>query len=393
MKIAIAIDSFKGSLSSIEAGNAVKEGIQKADPTADVSVYPLADGGEGTVTSLTQGLGGQLHTITVSGPLSDPVEAIYGITSDAATGELIAIMEMSQAAGITLIPPAKRNPLETTSFGVGEMIRDAIEKGCRKFVIGIGGSATNDGGVGMLQALGYDFLESPDEPIDFGAFGLSRLNHISAEHVIPELKDCKFYIACDVQNPLCGPNGASAVFGPQKGANPDMVRAMDLWLSNYANLTKQFCIANGALGNPTTLADASFPGTGAAGGMGFAFLTYTNATLQSGVELIMEQTHFADHLTDVDLVITGEGCLDGQTAMGKAPIGVAKLAKEHGIPVIAFSGIVKPEAKRCNSHGIDAFFPILRNICTSEEAMDARNAAQNLADTAEQVYRALNLFQ
>ena len=373
MKAVVAIDSLKGSLSSMEAGNAIAEGIYRADAEAKVEVRPLADGGEGTVDALVQGMNGSLRKVRVTGPLGDKVDAAYGIIEEAK----MAVIEMSAAAGITLVPDEKKNPLFTTTYGVGEMIRDAIEKGCRKFVVGIGGSATNDGGIGMLQALGYDFLNSKGNAVPYGAKGLEDLAEIRKEHVLPELAQCEFKVACDVTNPLCGPLGASAVYGPQKGATPEMVREMDQWLADYAKLAA----------NCSERADAEHPGTGAAGGLGFAFLTFTNAVLESGIKIVLEETKLEQYIQDADIVITGEGRLDGQTAMGKAPVGVAKLAGKYKIPVLAFAGSVTKDARKCNEEGIHAFFPILRGIITLEDAMDAENARRNLMETVEQVFR------
>lgn len=373
MKAVVAIDSLKGSLSSMEAGNAIAEGIYRADAEAKVEVRPLADGGEGTVDALVQGMNGSLRKVRVTGPLGDKVDAAYGIIEEAK----MAVIEMSAAAGITLVPDEKKNPLFTTTYGVGEMIWDAIEKGCRKFVVGIGGSATNDGGIGMLQALGYDFLNSKGNAVPYGAKGLEDLAEIRKEHVLPELAQCEFKVACDVTNPLCGPLGASAVYGLQKGATPEMVREMDQWLADYAKLAA----------NCSERADAEHPGTGAAGGLGFAFLTFTNAVLESGIKIVLEETKLEQYIQDADIVITGEGRLDGQTAMGKAPVGVAKLAGKYKIPVLAFAGSVTKDARKCNEEGIHAFFPILRGITTLEDAMDAENARRNLMETVEQVFR------
>lgn len=373
MKAVVAIDSLKGSLSSMEAGNAIAEGIYRADAEANVEVRPLADGGEGTVDALVQGMNGSLRKVRVTGPLGDKVDAAYGIIEEAK----MAVIEMSAAAGITLVPDEKKNPLFTTTYGVGEMIRDAIEKGCRKFVVGIGGSATNDGGIGMLQALGYDFLNSKGNAVPYGAKGLEDLAEIRKEHVLPELAQCEFKVAYDVTNPLCGPLGASAVYGPQKGATPEMVREMDQWLADYAKLAA----------NCSERADAEHPGTGAAGGLGFAFLTFTNAVLESGIKIVLGETKLEQYIQDADIVITGEGRLDGQTAMGKAPVGVAKLAGKYKIPVLAFAGSVTKDARKCNEEGIHAFFPILRGITTLEDAMDAENARRNLMETVEQVFR------
>ena len=373
MNIVIAIDSFKGSLSSMEAGEAIGEGIRRVNPEESITICPLADGGEGTVEALVHGMKGTLLSIQVTGPLGKPVTCAYGIIEHTKT----AIIEMSGAAGITLVPETEKNPLHTTTYGVGEVIKDAISRGCRRFIIGIGGSATNDGGTGMLQALGYEFLDSKGNEIPFGAIGLSTLETITDTNVISELKECTFYVACDVTNPLCGELGCSAIYGPQKGATPEMIADMDQWLEQYAALSKK----------SYREADANHPGTGAAGGMGFAFLTYTNAVLESGIKIVLEETKLEDKIKDADLVITGEGRLDGQTAMGKAPIGVAKLAKQYGKTVIAFAGSVTRDARECNQYGIDAYFPILRTITTLEDAMNSENAKRNLSDTAEQVFR------
>lgn len=377
MKAVIAIDSLKGSLSSMEAGRAVAEGIYRVDSRAEVTVRPLADGGEGTVEALVGGMNGKKHEVRVTGPLGAPVNCEYGIIEDTKT----AVIEMSGAAGITLVPMEKRNPLYTTTYGVGEVIKDAVSKGCRRFIIGIGGSATNDGGVGMLQALGFGFLDGHGNQIAFGAKGLESLVKITDAHVIPELSECEFRIACDVTNILCGESGCSAVYGPQKGATPSMVTQMDQWLSDYASLAKE----------KYPKADPLHTGCGAAGGLGFAFLTFMNAVLESGIKIILEETRLEQYMENADIVVTGEGRMDGQTAMGKAPVGVARLAGKHRIPVIAFAGSVTKEAAECNKNGIDAFFPILRNIVTLEEAMRPENAIANLADTAEQVFRLMNI--
>lgn len=378
MKVVIAIDSFKGSMSSLEAGESAAEGILRVDPQAEVIVRPLADGGEGTVESLTIGCGGTLQQIQVTGPLGKPVNCTYGIVEETQT----AIIEMAGAAGITLVCEKERNPMYTTTYGVGEVILDAVEKGCRHFLIGIGGSATNDGGIGMLQALGFGMLSAKGVPVRAGAQGLSELAQITTEQVHPLLKECSFRIACDVNNPLCGDQGCSAIFGPQKGATPDMILQMDQWLDAYAVL------AGKTLGN----ADPNYPGAGAAGGMGFAFLTFLNSTLESGIQIILEETKLRDYIKDADLVITGEGCLDGQTVMGKAPIGVAKIAKEYEKKVFAFAGCVKKDAIACNAEGIDAFFPILRGVVSLEDAMNTEHARANLSDTVEQVFRVVKAF-
>lgn len=375
MKVVVAIDSFKGSLTSLQAGNAVRDAIARLDKNSIVLVSPLADGGEGTVEALAEGGNAEILEVTVKGPLLNPVVAKYCILTDTNT----AVIEMASASGITLISPEERNPLQTTTFGVGELIKDAIERGCRRFIVGIGGSATNDGGTGMLTALGYEFLDKNNTPIVLGARGLKDLYTIKSDKVIPQLKECSFSIACDVTNPLCGENGCSAVFGPQKGATPEMVFDMDRWLNNYAEIAKSV----------SAKADKNYAGAGAAGGLGFAFLSFTNATLKSGIEIILEEIDIENNIKTADIVVTGEGRLDSQTVMGKAPSGVAKLAKKYGKKVIAFSGCVTDDAEICNEHGIDAFFPILRSITTLEEALKTDNAYKNLNATAYQVFRLL----
>lgn len=376
MNVVVAIDSFKGSLSSAEAGNAVKNGILRCCPDAEVKICPLADGGEGTVEALVTGMGGIFCRKKVVGPLGSEVEARYGIVRDNT-----AVIEMAEAAGLPLLKEEERNPLNTTTYGVGELIKDGIEKGCRRFFIGIGGSATNDGGVGMLQALGFDFLDEKGQQIPFGARGLEMLSEIATEHMIPELKACEFHIACDVTNPLCGENGCSAVFGPQKGADEEMILKMDHWLAQYA------AIASRKFEN----ADALKPGTGAAGGCGFAFSAFLNGVLEPGIKVVLEMTGTERYVKEADVVVTGEGRLDGQTVMGKAPAGVAALAKKYGKPVIAFAGSVTKDARKCNQYGIDAYFPILREISSLEDAMEKERAGKNMEDTVEQVFRLLSV--
>ena len=370
MKIVFAIDSFKGSLGSMEAGRAAAEGAKRAIAGAECVVRPLADGGEGTVEALAEGMGGELRRVTVTGPVGKPTVAVYGVAGET------AIMEMAQASGITLVSGSERNPLVTTTFGVGEMIADAMAQGCRRFIVGIGGSATNDGGAGMLQALGFRLLDASGSELKRGGGALSNLARIERGPMCEKLRGCEFRIACDVSNPLCGQNGASAVFGPQKGAAPEMVAELDAALAHFAEVSG---------------GDALFPGSGAAGGLGFAFRTFLGAELKSGIDIVIEETGLEGHVKDADVVVTGEGRLDAQTAMGKAPCGVARLAKRHGRKVIAFSGCVTPDAGILNERGIDAFFPILREVTTLERALDKNYAAANLAATSEQVFRCFRL--
>ena len=372
MKVVIAIDSLKGSLTSMEAGRAIKEGILNILPETEVPVKPLADGGEGTTEALVEGLGGEMVYVDVHGPLETPVRAGYGLIKETGT----AIMEMASAAGIILVGKDKR-PLDATTYGVGEMIRDAVQRGCRSFIIGIGGSATNDGGIGMLTALGYEFLDAEGRPSGIGGGALKRVASVRTDKVLPELKECRFKIACDVTNPLCGINGATYIYGPQKGVTENMQEELDADMAGYAAVTKA-CIG-------TDFAETE--GAGAAGGLGFAFLSYLNANLQPGIELVLDAVDMEKSMEGADLVFTGEGRLDYQTAMGKAPVGIAKLAKKHGAKVIALAGAVIEGAEKCNENGIDAFFPILRRIVTLDEAMDPETAKQNMVKTAEQVIR------
>ncbi len=378
MKVTIAIDSFKGSLTSLEAGRAAADGILRVFPDSEISIYPVADGGEGTVDALTKGLGGHFEHIHVTGPNLKKTEAVYGITPDGT-----AIMEISQAAGITLVNGEERNPLYTTTYGVGEMISDAMEKGCRSFIIGIGGSATNDGGAGMLSALGFDILDCDGKPIKLGAEGLKDVAFVSGVNANKTLSECKFSIACDVKNPLCGPSGCSEVYGPQKGADESMIADMDMWLENFCEISKKEF--------PSADKDAS--GAGAAGGLGFAFMTFLGGTLTNGIELILKEIGIEESISDSDLVITGEGRLDSQTVMGKTPAGVASIAGKYKVPIIAFSGCVTPDAGVVNENGIDAFFPIVRTPCTLDEAMDSKNAYANMSDTAEQALRIIKIYR
>ncbi len=373
MKVVVAINAFKGSLSSMRAGKAVKEAISKADPEAEVIVKPLADGGDGTVDAFAETKNSETVELTVRGPLSSPIKSKYCIIKPDNT----AVIEMALASGLALVPEDEKNPLVTTTYGVGELIKDAISKGCRRFIIGIGGSATNDGGTGMLSALGFEFLDKNGNAIALGAGGLKDLHSIKTDNALPEIYDCTFNIACDVTNPLCGENGCCAIYGPQKGATSEMIKDMDFWLENYAEIAKTV----------SNKADKDYPGAGAAGGLGFAFLAFLNAELKSGIQIVMEENEIEKEIIDADIVVTGEGRLDSQTVMGKAPIGIAKLAKKYGKKVVAFSGCVTDDAEICNLHGIDAFFPIIRGITSLEDALDSDNAYKNLVATAYQVFR------
>lgn len=371
MRVVIAIDSFKGSTDTFETAGAVANGIRRVYKDADIVCLPLADGGEGTVQAIVSAKNGQICVASATDPLGNKIDASYGMA------DKTAIIEMSSASGLPLVPKEKRNPLFTTTYGTGELIKDAIEKGCRNFIIGIGGSATNDGGIGMLQALGFELLDENGEEVPFGALGVSKIKKINTSNKLPELDQCHFEVACDVKNILCGDNGCSAVYGPQKGATFEMVKDMDAWLEAFATLSAQ------TLGKDYSKTE----GTGAAGGLGFALVSYLGAALRSGIDIVTEAIGLDECVKNADVVITGEGRMDSQTAMGKAPIGVAKIAKKHGKIVIAIAGSITNDAKECNDHGIDAIFPIVKSPCTLEYAMDKENAKNNLADTAEQIFR------
>lgn len=371
MNVLISIDSFKGSMTSMQAGKAAKAGILKAVPDADVTVCPLADGGEGTTDALVEGMGGEKIELEVTGPLGEKVSCYYGFIEDKNT----AVMEMASAAGLTLID--EKNPMSATTFGVGEMIADAVKRGCENIIIGIGGSATNDGGIGMLKALGYQFLDENGKDVGEGAAALGKVQKILGNKADTQLSKVNFMVACDVDNPLCGENGATYVFGAQKGVTEKMKPIIDSAMKCFADKTKE------KLG----ISCENIPGAGAAGGLGFAFLSYLNAKLVPGVKLVMQAADIEEKIKNADIVVTGEGRLDSQTVMGKAPIGVAKLAKKYNKKVIAFAGSVSEDAVLCNENGIDAFFPIVRGITTLEEAVKTETAMKNMEFTAEQVFR------
>jgi len=373
MKVLIAIDSFKGSVSSLEAGLSIEKGIKLVDKSIKTTVSMLADGGEGTLETLISSNKGSIIKTKVHGPLNKVIPSMYGYIKK----DRLAIIEMSKASGITLLKKDELNPLKTTTYGVGELIIDAINKGTKNFIICIGGSATNDGGVGMLMALGYKFLNKNHKPISLGALGLKDLEYIDISKVDKRISKCKFLVASDVSNPLCGPLGCSAVFGPQKGATKSMVKDMDKWLHRYADITKK-TINKDYINNK---------GAGAAGGLGYALITYLNATLKPGIEIVLDKINLEKKVKDVDIVVTGEGRLDSQTAMGKAPIGVAKLAKKYNKTVIAFGGCLKEDVRVINKHGIDAYFSIIRRPSSINECMCINNTKKNLTNTAEQVFR------
>lgn len=375
MKIVIASDSFKESLSAVEVADTIEAGFREIFPQADYCKLPMADGGEGTVAALVAATGGTIHEVAVTGPLGERVTAFYGLTGDGRT----AIMEMAAASGLALVPPASRNPLNTTSYGTGELMIAALASGAERLLIGIGGSATNDSGAGMLQALGIRLLDRAGRDIGFGGGKLADLADIDCSGMDQRLQRCQIEVACDVTNPLTGPNGASAVYGPQKGATPAMVAELDANLAHFAAMIRS-CLGKDV---------ATVPGAGAAGGMGAALLAFLNAQLRPGIEMVMEAAELEAALREADWVITGEGRIDDQTFQGKVPVGVARLAKRHGQPVIAIAGSVTAEPDALQRHGIDAAFSILTRVCTLDEAM--AEAAANIRRTTRNIAACLKI--
>ncbi len=387
MKVVIAIDAFKGSVTSLEAGNAAKRGVLRSHPDAQVKVLPLADGGEGTVDALLEGLRAKKIDIEVSDPLGRKTKCTYGILPDGT-----AVMEMSEASGLTKLTDSERNPLVTSTYGVGQMIIDAIDKGCRKFVIGIGGSATNDGGMGMLSALGYEFLDENGQTIKPDAQSLHMVTTIRTQRAHPMLKDCDFQIACDVNNPLCGEHGATFIYGPQKGLPTHLCQSIDDGMRHYAMVVESAIKNQEHMECELQYVNASYidyPGAGAAGGLGFAFVAVLHGKLVSGVELILDTIRLEKELSNADIVITGEGRLDAQTAMGKAPIGVTRRAKRHQCQVIAFAGSIGEGAESCREKGMDAYYAIAPEDVPMDVRMKRENALYNMEKAVEKVFREL----
>ena len=375
MNILVAIDSFKGSLSSRLAGEAVKEGFLLADPSHIITVASVADGGEGTLDAIT-GDKGSIKSAEVLSPTLKKINARFGIEGER------CVIESAEAIGLTLLSENERDPEKTSTFGLGQLIAAAINMGARDFIIGIGGSSTNDCGIGMLSALGYEFYNAKGERRIHGASALADIAYIKSDKVIKELPKCSFTVACDVDNPLCGERGASHIYAPQKGASHDSVLRMDESMEKFAKLCKDFLPSS----------DKDLPGAGAAGGLGFAFTCFLGGRLKKGIDVVLSAINIEEKIKACDLVITGEGRLDYQSANGKTPIGIASLAKKHGKRVIAVSGCIGKSAEELNGLGIDAFFPILRSITSLEEAMDIENAYENLKATAYQVARLIHIY-
>ncbi|PAY14898.1 glycerate kinase [Bacillus sp. 7705b] len=375
MKIIIAPDSFKESLSALEAAHAIERGFKTVFPDAEYRKLPMADGGEGTVQSLIDATGGTITEQIVTGPLGEPVKAFFGIMGDGKS----AVIEMAAASGLHLVPAEKRNPLVTSTRGTGELIAAALDAGAEHLIIGIGGSATNDGGAGMVQALGGRLLDESGYEIGPGGGALSQLSSIDVAGLDPRLRNVKIEVACDVDNPLTGPRGASAVFGPQKGATPDMVRILDQNLSHFADVAE------------TTL-ETSFretEGAGAAGGLGWSLLTFLHADLKRGIDIVLDAVQFESKVQDADLVITGEGRIDSQTVYGKTPIGVAKAAKAYDVPVIGLAGSVSRDSDAVYEHGMDTLFSIVPGAVPLADALE--HAAENMERTARNIAASLKL--
>ena len=369
-KIVIAIDSFKGCLHSLEAGKAAEKGIKTVFPTCETRVLPVSDGGEGLLDTLVTVLHGHFQQVRVHNPLMEPIESRYGISGDGKT----AIIEMAAASGLPLVPEDKRNPLLTTTYGTGELIHDALDRGCRHFFVGIGGSATNDAGVGLLQALGFRFINQSGQPIGKGGGELVHIEQIDTSSVHPALEKAHFTIACDVQNPFCGPNGAAYVYAPQKGATPEMVQTLDKGMHTFAKVI-----------HTTTGYDiTSIPGAGAAGGLGGAMLAFLHAELKAGIQLVLETLHFKEAIQDADLIFTGEGQADRQTTMGKVPAGILAEARKMGIPVILIAGKVV-DSEMLLKAGFQGVFSIVPGPMSLHESMQPDMARENIQRLVTQI--------
>ena len=373
MKVVAAIDSFKGSMTSLEVAAAFEKGVKKVYKDAEFIKIPLADGGEGTVKALIDNLDGKMVNIKVKDPLMRDIDSFYGISGDGKT----AVIEMAAASGLPLLSSDERNPLKATTFGTGELIKDALEKGCREFIIGIGGSATNDAGTGMLSALGYIFLDENGNELEPNGENLINIKSFKDDKVMKEVSEAKFLIACDVDNPFYGTNGAAHVYGKQKGATGDIIKILDDGMRNFSNVIEKI--------KKTDISNIS--GSGAAGGLGGAFTAFFNSELKPGIDIITEKIELENKINGSDYVITGEGRIDFQSAMGKTPSGVAKLAKKYGIPVIAIGGSVDDEIGNIYDCGITAAFSIIDSPMTLGEAMDTKNAQRLVEKTAEQIFR------
>lgn len=377
MKIVIAPDSYKESLSALEVATAIERGFREIFPSANYVKLPVADGGEGTVEAMVAATQGRIIHVPVTGPLGEPVEGFYGLSGD----DQSAFIEMAAASGLELVPPSQRNPLKTTSWGTGELIRHALDAGVKHIIIGIGGSATNDGGAGMVQALGAKLLDAAQKPVGLGGGELATLAHIDLTGLDKRLKACRIEVACDVTNPLTGEEGATAIFGPQKGATPEMIVTLDNALAHYAQV----------IARDLDIDVLNLSGGGAAGGMGTALYAFCGAQLRQGIEIVTDALHLAAQVADADLVITGEGRIDSQTIHGKVPVGVAKVAKRFNKPVIGIAGSLTADVGVVHEHGIDAVFSVIYTICSLEDALE--NASENVRMAARNIAAALKVGQ
>lgn len=375
MKIVIAPQAFKGSISALEAAKAAERGALKTFPKAEIVICPVADGGDGTLETLVESSSGQIKSITVKGPTGKQTKAAWGAMGDGNT----AVIEMARTSGLALLELEELDPLNATTYGLGEVISEALAQGFRKFILGIGGSATNDAGAGMAQALGVSLLDKNGLELTCGGGSLERLHSIDLSKIDPRISESVFLVACDVNNPLTGPEGASAIYGPQKGATPELVDQLDNALSVFAKIVEQ------KLGRDIS----NIPGAGAAGGVGAGMMAFLNGELRSGVDIILETVSLDSKLESADLVITGEGGLDYQTIYDKAPIGVARMAKKRGIPTIAISGMLGRDFHVVHDYGIDAALSIVNGPITLETA--STNAAELISETVEQSLRLISI--
>ena len=375
MKILVAPQEFKGSISALSAAEAAKTGILRVFPQAEVVLCPVADGGDGTLETLVEVSGGEVKTCSVQNPIGETIQAQWGAMGDGVT----AVIEMARTSGLALLSLGERDPLNASTYGLGQAISEALDEGFRRFIVGIGGSATNDAGAGMAQALGANLLDDQGNTINFGGAALSNLQTVDISNMDSRIKDSKFLVACDVSNPLTGEEGASAVYGPQKGATPEMVRSLDDALSNFATVVKK-----------DLKKDVSeISGAGAAGGLGAGMMAFMGAELKAGVDIVLETVNLRDKLASVDLVITGEGGLDFQTVYNKAPIGVARIASEHNIPTIAIAGLLGSNFKIVHEHGIRAATSIVNGPMTLEEASE--RAFELISDSVEESLRFISV--
>lgn len=374
MRIVVAPDSFKGSASAVAVAKAMEQGVLSVFPKAKVIQVPIADGGEGTIEAFIVATGGQIITENVLGPLGNPIEAHWGILGDGET----AVIEMAAASGLPLVPQEKRNPRITTTFGTGELIKAALDRGIRKLIIGIGGSATNDGGMGMACALGVRFLDAVGNSLPSGGAALQQLVTIDVSQIDVRLAETTIVVACDVDNPLCGPRGASAIYGPQKGATREMIVELDAALAKFAAIAR----------NTTGKDVAEYPGAGAAGGLGAGLLLFTNAQLLPGVDIVLEAVRFTDIAKDADFIITGEGRTDFQTACGKAPVGVSRIAKQYDVPTFCVSGSLGRQYDEVYSLGIDGLMSIISSPMNLTECME--NALELIQAATERLCRIIN---